>query len=75
MDWSVQLCQVWECRGSDVAVLWHVMDQSEGRKHLHAIEHRGSADWQCFGSDCKVPPPSQSKNETATSPISPTDLL
>jgi len=32
------------------------MDQSEGRKTLHASEHRGSADWQCFGSDCSAAP-------------------
>jgi len=32
------------------------MDQSDGRKQLHASEHRGSADWQCFGSDCSAAP-------------------
>jgi len=32
------------------------MDQSGGLKQLHASEHRGSADWQCFGSDCSAAP-------------------
>ena len=32
------------------------IDQSEGRKQLHTSEHRGSADWQCFGSDCSAAP-------------------
>ena len=32
------------------------MDQSEGRKFRHAMDDRGSAAWQCFGSDDRADP-------------------
>ena len=55
-DWAVILRANRQCCGSDVAVLWQGMDQSEGRKPLHAMEHRGSAAGQCFGSDGSAAP-------------------